>query len=136
MTTNTISRAQELRIALGILKQIKAQYAEWEEDRRDNGWTSRNPTCKHGTYIGDPYGADYLCGYCEDGTSEYELALGQAHKIVQDDRADLEALEAAITGAIRLASVKQFRYTDLYDKAIEFGAAVYERKKQILAKYE
>ena len=23
--------------------------------------------CKHGTYIGDTYGADYICGYCEDG---------------------------------------------------------------------
>jgi len=21
--------------------------------------------CKHGTYIGDPWGADYLCGRCE-----------------------------------------------------------------------
>lgn len=21
--------------------------------------------CKHGTYIGDPYGPDYLCGRCE-----------------------------------------------------------------------
>lgn len=24
--------------------------------------------CKHGTYIGDPYGPDHLCGYCESGT--------------------------------------------------------------------
>ena len=23
--------------------------------------------CKHGTYIGDPYGPDYLCGACEGG---------------------------------------------------------------------
>lgn len=23
--------------------------------------------CRHGTYVGNPYGADYLCGACEDG---------------------------------------------------------------------
>jgi hypothetical protein len=23
-------------------------------------------TCKHGNYIGDAYGADYICGQCED----------------------------------------------------------------------
>ena len=23
--------------------------------------------CKHGTYVGDPYGPDYMCGMCEDG---------------------------------------------------------------------
>ena len=28
----------------------------------ENGWY-----CKHGTYIGDPYGPDYICGYCEEG---------------------------------------------------------------------
>jgi hypothetical protein len=23
--------------------------------------------CRHGNYIGDPYGADYMCGACENG---------------------------------------------------------------------
>lgn len=23
--------------------------------------------CKHGTFIGNPYGADFLCGGCENG---------------------------------------------------------------------
>lgn len=23
--------------------------------------------CRHGNYIGDPYGADYICGACENG---------------------------------------------------------------------
>jgi len=23
--------------------------------------------CRHGSYIGDPYGADYMCGACENG---------------------------------------------------------------------
>lgn len=25
--------------------------------------------CVHGTFIGNPYGADYLCGWCEEGVS-------------------------------------------------------------------
>lgn len=29
--------------------------------------------CRHGTYIGDPYGPDYLCGYCEDNWSDEEF---------------------------------------------------------------
>ncbi len=28
--------------------------------------------CKHGTFIGNPYGADYMCGWCEDGVSDQE----------------------------------------------------------------
>jgi hypothetical protein len=23
--------------------------------------------CVHGTFIGNPYGGDYLCGWCESG---------------------------------------------------------------------
>ncbi len=31
--------------------------------------------CKHGTNIGNPYGADLMCGFCEDGTTETEFEL-------------------------------------------------------------
>lgn len=34
--------------------------------------------CKHGTYVGDWAGPDYMCGYCEDGTSDYHFALWAA----------------------------------------------------------
>ena len=30
--------------------------------------------CKHGVYTGSPGGADYMCGYCEDGVSDEEYA--------------------------------------------------------------
>jgi hypothetical protein len=26
-----------------------------------------NYRCKHGTFIGNPYGGDYICGWCEFG---------------------------------------------------------------------
>lgn len=29
--------------------------------------------CVHGTFIGNPCGGDYLCGWCEDGTSLEEF---------------------------------------------------------------
>lgn len=32
--------------------------------------------CKHGTFIGNPFGADYLCGFCEQGYTDSEF---QAH---------------------------------------------------------
>ena len=36
----------------------------------DNGWeTPDNPDsyCKHGQYVGNPYGGDLICGECEEG---------------------------------------------------------------------
>ena len=32
------------------------------------GWRNvPGDTCRHGNYVGDAYGADYICGPCEDG---------------------------------------------------------------------
>lgn len=28
--------------------------------------------CKHGAFVGDPYGPDYMCGWCEMGISDKE----------------------------------------------------------------
>jgi predicted alpha/beta hydrolase len=30
--------------------------------------------CRHGTYVGDPFGPDYLCGACEMGDDDEEEA--------------------------------------------------------------
>ena len=41
-------------------KKLRAQYPQgWRETPGD--------TCKHGTYVGDAGGPDYLCGKCEEG---------------------------------------------------------------------
>lgn len=32
--------------------------------------------CPHGTFIGNPYGADYMCGACESGISMEEWRAG------------------------------------------------------------
>ena len=38
--------------------------------------------CRHGKFVGDPYGPDYMCGWCEDGDdpSIYEMALNDARE--------------------------------------------------------
>lgn len=40
--------------------------------------------CKHGNFIGYPGGADYMCGYCEDGVeppSAADIAQRQARRV-------------------------------------------------------
>ena len=37
--------------------------------------SNRSNYCKHGTYIGDPYGPDYMCHWCEMGYEPPELHL-------------------------------------------------------------
>jgi len=38
------------------------------EQRYPQGWRNTpGDLCKHGTYIGDAYGPDYMCHYCEIG---------------------------------------------------------------------
>jgi hypothetical protein len=37
--------------------------------------------CEHGTFIGNPYGADYMCGFCESGATDEEVA---AYRLRQD----------------------------------------------------
>ena len=33
----------------------------------DEDFSNPSFRCKHGTFIGNPYGGDYLCGGCENG---------------------------------------------------------------------
>ena len=38
------------------------------EKRYPQGWVhTPGDLCKHGTYVGDSWGADYMCLYCEMG---------------------------------------------------------------------
>lgn len=52
-----------------------------EPDFQD--YATDNNYCIHGQYIGTPWGADYICGYCEDGVSAEEFA-----KIVEEREAE------------------------------------------------
>jgi hypothetical protein len=38
------------------------------EQKYPQGWVNiPGDLCKHGRFVGDPYGPDYICGECEDG---------------------------------------------------------------------
>lgn len=63
-------------------------YAEFQRDLDDRDDTydpefrQESDYCIHGTYIGPPSGADFLCGYCEDGISLAEFrAIGRRQKL-------------------------------------------------------
>lgn len=52
--------------------------------------------CEHGTFTGNPYGGDYLCGWCESGATrgEYEgyilhMSAERARKRMKADVFDL-----------------------------------------------
>lgn len=63
-------------VALALVKRAK-EYRQQYYSRK--GWQEY---CVHGVYIGTPYGADYMCGKCEDGepSSLYAEALREAEK--------------------------------------------------------
>ena len=75
-----VNKQKLLAKELKAIKRWKADQIEWEESREArmrSKYRSRDEDyCKHGTYIGDPYGADYLCGYCESSVSDYEFVIG------------------------------------------------------------
>jgi hypothetical protein len=113
------------RAALPILAQLKQRdadyYAEREADRRKPvnersfDWQSY---CRHGSYIGDPYGADYLCWKCEDGISVYDEALAVGRqRVLKRKRATVALLELKDQGLITWE-----HDTDLFMAVFEINA--------------
>jgi hypothetical protein len=50
----------ELLLCDSCEKKYEKQYPQ--------GWRNvPGDVCKHGTYVGDAYGPDYMCGRCESG---------------------------------------------------------------------
>lgn len=80
---------QLLNISKKKLLQLAAQYhrqilhdqevrAESYAKNRTGYREDWEDYCIHGAYIGDPYGADFMCFICEGGYSDLEYALGEA----------------------------------------------------------
>jgi len=42
--------------------------------------------CKHGTFVGNAYGPDYMCGPCEMGVTDEEYAEWQQEAAVQNSK--------------------------------------------------
>ncbi len=48
------------------LEEVKGNHTP-EGDYIEQDTTNRENYCKHGQFIGNPYGGDYLCHWCEMG---------------------------------------------------------------------
>ncbi len=60
MPCGSTSTTGGVNLCEGCLDKMKKQYPQ--------GWRDvPGDICRHGTYIGDSGGPDYLCGKCEDG---------------------------------------------------------------------
>lgn len=55
-----------------------------DEDTADD-----NNYCYHGTFIGNPCGGDFLCGWCEDGISNEDYDLYCASQAARAKRRHL-----------------------------------------------
>lgn len=92
MALTTFERGRALKHLKG-LRQRDEEYlvecAEW----RAQGYRPHH--CIHGTDLWVDY--DNICGFCEDGASNYEIAIGCAH----DDRRRYDAMWAMISTAQR-----------------------------------
>lgn len=137
---DTITHDMMLRLALKYVKQGREAEREYEEAREDAYRHGLNfPYCKHGTFIGDPYGADYLCGYCESGedTDLYATSLALAKNATKDDQETIAAIDSLIGNVIgTIARHRELRQDDdLYMAAIDLNRALTQRRKAILAKY-
>jgi hypothetical protein len=94
--------------ALPIVKRLKRRDAEyWEE--RAHGWLDH---CRHGTFIGDPYGPDHMCWKCEDSLTVYDEAIAEAQVIVQRQL-------TAMTCLFKLDSLGIFTHTDALDELFD-----------------
>lgn len=137
MTTTTITHEQELRLALQYVKEGRQRDEEYAEAKEHAYRTHTNLlTCRHGTFIGDPYGADYMCGLCESGEDDdlYPSAIARARAQAESDVRALVQIDA--TWTVLLKTISQFRRDEeLYSTGIRFGVALYEQEKSILAKY-
>jgi hypothetical protein len=104
-------------IAVDFLRELKLQdvhngcahvatsrrpgaYSRWEMNRNCGNvhLTWLDGYCKHGAWVGG-LGADYMCGMCESGVTDYEWALNRAfsewHKAQREKaRIEVEAIFA------------------------------------------
>lgn len=60
-----------------------------------------SPYCKHGTFVGGSSGPDYMCGYCEMGTSDEEFAQ---MRLEEQRREALDEVQHTLAAAMIVVS--------------------------------
>ena len=101
MPTTTLSPGDHrklIRLAHARLKQLKKRDARYDEECREYARQGFRPHyCRHGRNLWVDY--DVICGACEDGLSNYQLALIYAHDVMHAYKARDDA-RAAMFGAL------------------------------------
>ena len=84
------------KFALAAIKEIRAEYAAYQRDMEDLAKEGYGPShCFHGTSRWTDY--DNICGYCEDGLTLQEMALGRAKRRYAEVEEKSQAYFAAAT---------------------------------------
>lgn len=94
---STLSQQANTWRALVPLARQKAREAFKRLHDCDLAWPDNGGYCKHGGYVGDPYGPDYMCGTCEAGISDLELVLHAAKDFERAKRAEFFKLLSDFT---------------------------------------
>lgn len=82
------------KFALAAIKEIKAERASYEEEMDELRKQGYGPShCIHGTSLWVEW--DPICGYCEEGVSDYQVALGRAFSRYDEVDKMLKAYVAA-----------------------------------------
>lgn len=91
------------RVAVRVVRGLKlADEHGGRECGRACGLGVEANYCRHGVFVGDPHGPDFMCGYCETGVSDYEFALGIAGwEQDRNARAFRQRLSDAVVGVMR-----------------------------------
>lgn len=101
----------------------RGAYSSWEQHRNcDVEIWAQEGRCKHGTYVGG-CGADYMCGYCENGMTDYEWAIGVA--------LDEYYWEMKKKAKIETDAIFEFFKTVDYNKDIPTHKAMIERAVEL-----
>lgn len=127
----TVPHETILRLALKELREMRDYQRELAEENRALAKAGRDrvPRCKHGTYIGDSYGADYLCWACESGESDHAIALGHAH-------ARARRIEDSIASHVRMINIfveAMAKQPDDLDKLLAGIKWIARERREILA---
>ena len=76
-------------------------------------------TCRHGNYIGDPGGVDYMCGQCESlnpdpspndirqSIFEYDDAVDRAKAVVRQRFNDLTIKYGSVMGSVATTAIEE-----------------------------
>jgi hypothetical protein len=75
--------------------------------------------CKHGTYVGNWAGPDYMCGACENGISDFAYAVACIKAWLHDNRVVISSkVLAALVDALNDDMIKEYYTPERWEQLI------------------